>query len=157
MTEPHTPIVVNSSMSSRRIKGVAFAVLLLTTAGCDSGYEGLVPVSGTVTFDGGPPPAGGFLAFIPNDRAAGRPSRPGRATFQTDGAYQATSFKEGDGIYPGSYTVTVTCNKGAIDYSKKDAFGDASYVAKDFPGKQLVVEEGSDEVTLDIDVPLKKK
>ena len=144
-------------MSSTSAKTVSIAALLLAMTGCSDGYEGLVPVSGTVTFDGGPPPAAGFLTFIPNDRVPGQPSRPGRAKFQTDGVYQATSFKEGDGVYPGTYIVTVACNKGAIDYSKKDAFGDASYVPKDYPGKELIVEEGLDEVTLNINVPLKKK
>jgi hypothetical protein len=132
------------------------AALLLTTAGCGGDYDGLVPVTGKVTFDGGPPPAAGFLSFIPAERTPGKTTRPGRATFQTDGVYEAMSFKEGDGLFPGSYIVTVMCNKGDIDYSKKDPFNAASYVALGYEGEKLVVEDGSDEITLDIDAPLKK-
>jgi hypothetical protein len=132
------------------------AASLVAAVGCSGGYDGLVPVSGTVTFDGGPPPAGGFLSFVPIERAPGQPSRPARAVFQTDGAYEATSFQEGDGLFPGSYTVLVTCNQGELDYSKKDPFREASYVADDYEGQKLVVEDGSDEITLNIDAPLKK-
>lgn len=139
---------------SRRVATFA-ALLALAAAGCSGDDKGLVPVSGKVTFDGGPPPAGGFVSFVP-ERSPGQAARPARATFQQDGAYQATSFEEGDGVLPGRYTVTVECYKGAIDYSKPDPYGDSSYVAKDFPGKELVVEENAGALTLDIDVPLKK-
>jgi hypothetical protein len=135
---------------------LACLVLMAVTVGCGGNDGGLVPVSGTVTFDGGPPPAGGFLSFVPIERVAGKTSRPARATFQTDGTYVATSFEEGDGVLPGKYTVAVTCNSGPVDYSKKDPFNAASYVPKDYQGEQLVVEEGSDAITLNIDVPLKK-
>ena len=138
-----------------KLTKIAPIVLLSAALGC-GGNDGLVPVSGKVTFDGGPPPAGGFLNFVPIDRVAGKPSRPARATFMTDGEYQATSFKEGDGVRPGSYAVSVTCNKGEIDYSKKDPYNAASYVAAGYEGQKLVVEEGSDAITLNIDVPLKK-
>jgi hypothetical protein len=138
------------------IVNLAAAGLLLAMTGCGGDYDGLVVVSGKVTFDGGPPPAGGFLSFIPSERSAGQTSRPGRATFQTDGVYQATSFEEGDGLFPGSYVVMVTCNKGDIDYSKKDPFGAASYVASGYKGEKLIVKEGSDEITLNVDAPLKK-
>src|SRR6188474_2717237 len=101
-----------------RLNALALIAVLSLAVGC-GGNKDLVPVSGKVTFNGGPPPADGFLNFVPVERVAGKPSRPARATFLTDGAYEATSFTEGDGIRPGSYTVAVTCNKGEIDYSKK--------------------------------------
>jgi hypothetical protein len=59
-------------------------------------------------------------------------------------------------LFPGSYLVMVTCNKGDIDYSKKDPFGAASYVASGYEGEKLIVKEGSDEITLNVDAPLKK-
>lgn len=142
-------------MLSTIVKTLA-AASLVAAAGCSDGYDGLVPVAGTVTFDGGPPPAGGFLSFIPTERVPGQPSRPARAVFQTDGVYEATSFQEGDGLFPGRYTVQVTCNKEQPDYSKKDPFREASYVADGYEGQNLVVEEGSDELSLNLDVPLKK-
>jgi hypothetical protein len=138
------------------IVATACGLTLLLTAGCGGSYEGLVPVSGTVTFDGSPPPAAGFVSFIPKERVAGRPVRPATATFDQSGAYQATSFKVGDGLFPGRYTATVTCNKHDLDYSKKDPFSDASHIADSYKPKEIVVEEGSDALTVDLDVPLKK-
>jgi hypothetical protein len=46
--------------------------------------------------------------------------------------------------------------QGDLDYSKKDPFRGASYVADGYEGQKLVVEDGSDEMTLDMDAPLKK-
>lgn len=60
-------------------------------------------------------------------------------------------------MLPGRYAISITCNKGEVDYSQKDPFRAASYVADDYAGQELVVEPGSDDVTVDIDVPLKKK
>lgn len=131
-------------------------LVALTLAGCGDS-DGLVPVTGKVTFDGAQPPAAGFVTFMPTERVAGKASRPARAVFDVDGAFAATSFKEGDGILPGKYTISVTCNKGDVDYSQKDPFRAASYVADDYAGQELVIEVGSDDVTVDVDVPLKKK
>jgi hypothetical protein len=132
------------------------ALTLLTAAGCNGSYEGLIPVSGKVTFDGGAPPAGGFLSFMPLDRVEGKPSRPGRATFLTDGAYEAMSFEEGDGLYPGRYGVLVRCDKTNIDYGNPNAVRNGSYVADGYEAEPLVIEEGSDEVVFNLDVPLRK-
>jgi hypothetical protein len=142
-------------MANKTVGAISW-LFLAAAVGCNSGNEGLVPVSGKVTFDGGPPPAAGFVTFMPIERVEGKAARPARAIFETDGSYQATSFQPGDGVYPGRYNVSVSCNKGAVDYSKPDPFNAVSYVPKDYKGQELVIEEGSDDVTLDLDVPLKK-
>src|SRR5687768_5159019 len=124
------------------------AAFLAATLGCSGGYEGLIPVSGKVTFDGGPPPAAGVVTFMPLGRVEGKSTRPARAIFNTDGLFQAMSFREGDGVLPGQYNVTVSCNKGDVDYSKRDPFNEVSYVAKDYKGQELTIEDGSDAITL---------
>jgi hypothetical protein len=130
--------------------------IVAAVSGCSSGYEGLIPLKGTVTFDGAVPPAPGVVQFVALESAAGHPKRTATGQFGADGQYEASSFKEGDGLYPGRYHVTVICNKRDLDYSKKDPFRDASYIAEGFKGQDLVVEADSDEVTLDLDLPLKK-
>jgi hypothetical protein len=137
------------ALSALSIAGAA------TLLGCGGGYEGLIPLEGTVTFDGSASPAPGTVQFVAVESAAGHPQRTATGQFGLDGRYQASSFKPGDGIYPGRYHVEVICNKH-LDYSKKDPFRDASYIADGYKGQELTVEDGSDAITLDLDVPLKK-
>ena len=115
-----------------------------------------MPVSGDVTFDGGPPPDVGTIVFKPESVAEGFPHRSGRATFSTDGKFVVTSFQKGDGLAPGEYMVEVSCYRGAPKIGTKDPFGDASYIDKSYVPAKLVVESDSDAMEVKFDVPLKK-
>ena len=53
--------------------------------------------------------AAGDLTFVPVQVAAGFPTRPAKAEFNADGEYGAQSYKPGDGLYPGTYRVLVSC------------------------------------------------
>lgn len=128
-----------------------------TTAGCwsDNGL-GMVKVSGTITFDGGPPPADGRVGFSPIEPAPGLPSRTGRATFSEDGRFVVTSFDEGDGLVPGRYGVKVVCLSGRLGETMSQAQIDKiSHVPSGFKPEELVIEPGSRSITYDIDVPAK--
>lgn len=127
-----------------------------TLAGCGGNDLPLVPVSGTVTFDGGPCPAVGNVNFTPIEVAPGLPKRPGSGRFREDGKFVVTSFKEGDGLLPGRYRVAITCFSGLPDRSSPDPFGAVSYVPDDYRPVELVVEEGDDPITVNYDVPPKK-
>jgi hypothetical protein len=81
---------------------------ILLTSGCGDD-RGLVPVSGTVTLNGQPMPGAGDLTFVPVQIVDGFPIRPAKAEFGPDGAYSAQSYKPGDGLYPGTYGVLVSC------------------------------------------------
>ena len=139
-----------------RILFVLSVAAAATTLGCGGGYEGLVPLEGAVTFDGAAPPAPGVVQLVPIEALGSHPKRTATGQFGPDGRYEASSFKPGDGVYPGRYHVTVICNKRDLDYSKKDPFRDASYIADGYEGEELTVEDGSDAVTLNLDVPLKE-
>ena len=80
-----------------------------TAAGCSKSEPGLVPVRGKITLDGGPWPHEGSLIFTPEGGGPGARSRPAGARFGTDGAFVATSFAEGDGLFPGTYKISVEC------------------------------------------------
>jgi len=146
---------VGSTMQARTLATFAM-MIVVPIVGCNTDDKGLIPVSGTVTFDGGPPPAPGIVQFMPLETASGGTKRSALGRFDTDGQYSASSFLPDDGLYPGKYAVMIVCNKGDLDYSKKDPFRDVSYIADGYKGQELVVEADSDEVTLDLDVPLKK-
>lgn len=88
--------------------GICAAVCLLLASGCAED-RGLVPVTGTVTLNGQQMPGAGDLTFVPVQVAAGFPTRPAKAEFTADGEYSAQSYKPGDGLYPGTYRVLVSC------------------------------------------------
>lgn len=101
--ESKIPVVRNS---------IALATLMLCVMlfafGCGSD-RGLVPVSGTVTFDGGPMPGNGHLRFVPLKVAEGFARRPGMAKFTENGKFRVRSFEPGDGLFPGEYAVFPYC------------------------------------------------
>jgi hypothetical protein len=132
---------------------LAVVPVTLTASGCDSGPL-LVPLHGKVTFNGGPPPAAGVVSFAPLTVTEGLPRRPGRATFDTDGEFQASSFQPGDGLIPGRYGVTIICQKPASsDQVNPQQF---SYVRRGYQAPDVVVEASAKEVKLDFDVPLNR-
>ena len=136
----------------------AIGVTLMFVGGCGRGHGlPMVPVSGRVTFAGGPCPAAGNVTFTPVEVASGLPRRPGSATFYTDGEFAVTSFRKGDGLIPGRYEVAITCYSGLPDPWSRDPWGDVSYVPSDFRPQELVVEAESDPIELNYDVPPKKK
>jgi len=85
--------------------------MCLLLAGCAEKPYGTVAVRGTVTLDGEALPAGGRVVFNAVEAAQGFSLRPASGKFDTDGAYEATSFTQGDGLMPGKYIVAVHCWK----------------------------------------------
>jgi hypothetical protein len=138
------------------VKLLFLGALLTAVTGCGSSGVTTVPVSGTVTFDGGPCPAQGNISFAPVEIAAGLPRRPGSASFGPDGQYAVTSFKPGDGLVPGRYRVQISCFNGVPDSRNPNGFRNASFIADDFAPPEFVVDSGSGPITKDFDVPLKK-
>jgi hypothetical protein len=123
-------------------------------AGCSGNDLPLVPVSGKVTFSGGPCPAAGNVTYTPIEVQAGLPRRPAAGAFNLDGEFQVTSFRPGDGLLPGRYKVSVTCYSGLPNPTSPDPWGEVSYVKKGYQPDELVVEQGSDALQLEYDVPL---
>ena len=63
---------------------------------------GLVPIQGTVTYQGSPLPEG-ELRYIPQDPSGGRMAR-GKIS---DGSFSLTTARRDDGVKPGQYKVVV--------------------------------------------------
>lgn len=137
------------------------AIAFLLTAclpmwGCGSSHDlPLVPVSGRVTFDGGPCPGDGSITFsqISDSGNSAHPSRPGRARFQADGQFEVTSFAPGDGLLPGRYRVRITCIRGVPPLGQP--IEDYSFVPSNYQPNELVVEEGQSAIYIEYDVPPK--
>ena len=144
-------------MKYRRAKMLLIAVCGLIS-GCDKDHGlPLVAVRGQVIFEGGSPPTDGNLTFVQvgDSGQLGVPNRPGRATFGTDGKFQATTFEQGDGLLPGRYQVTITCV--SAEAQPGQPFDDVSFVPADYRPDQLVVEQDSGPIEVSYDVPLNPK
>ena len=99
-----------ASRCRRPAAALMLMILLAVAAGCDS--RGLVPVEGRITFAGQQPPASGYVFFVPVEAPAkgdGQGPRSGTALFMPDGAFTVTTFKDGDGLRPGTYEARVQC------------------------------------------------
>lgn len=131
-----------------------FAAAIGMLAGCGSGRDlPLVPVTGIVTFSGGPPPKEGRVIFsqLPGTERKGLPNRPGRASFGTDGKFVAMTFEPGDGLLPGKYSVRVECVDGVP--GPATPWDTISFVPSSYQPPELVVEEGKGTIEVSYDVP----
>ena len=128
---------------------VVVASLVVITSGCTGDTNGAsFNITGTVTYDGKPVPAG-YIKFIPKAGGA-----TGFARI-TDGKYTTASGAKKRGIEAGDYTITV------------DGFDGVSVVDPDDPeqelgaGKQVIdrymIEKSflAEDQVLNIDVPKK--
>lgn len=132
-------------------------LLGIALLGCSKDPLQKVHVHGKVTFDGQACPGPGRVTFSPIEVAAGMPNRMGSGKFDTNGEYEATSFRPGDGLVPGRYKVGVACFDSSMlsGAPGDEEFLRASYVRESFQPPELVVEPGSGPIEFDLDVPLR--
>jgi hypothetical protein len=81
---------------------LVFAILVF--AGCSKANDGLVPVTGQVVVDG-KPAVGAAIVFHPVD--GGNGTHP-LGQVDSNGDFQLTTIRSGDGAAPGEYKVTLT-------------------------------------------------
>jgi hypothetical protein len=130
---------------------------LLLLMGCNQSQFPLVPVTGTVTFDGGGCPGPGSVTLQPLEISQELPNRPASGNFKIDGAYTVNTFNNQQGVLPGRYRVVVSCLSGGPDFNKADPWGDVNFIAESYHPTELTIDADSGPVNLDIDVPLRKK
>lgn len=138
---------------------VGIVVLLAAFTGCNS--KGLVPVEGRVTFAGDEPQAFGYLYFVPREMSIDKLQDrsgplPGTGSFGTDGFFRGTTFKDGDGLRPGTYEVRLECEgppPGNLTPDQVHTAPVKSRVPKGFSPPDLVVPaSGPRPVRYDVDV-----
>lgn len=134
-------------------------VCLIAVAGCGSSVH-TVPVTGKVTFGGGPPPDC-FVSFIPiagesvvasgGDAAKAPPPRAGGAVCDAAGNFDASSLRGQRGLLPGRYEVRIIAVAGGSDPSSSEPT--KNHVPAGFKPPELVVDADARTVRYDIDVP----
>lgn len=129
-----------------------FLFAAAVVAGCGSGGPKTVPVSGTVTLDGGKVPGPGFIYFNTDGTGSAGTSRPGTAEFDADGRYRAMTYTAGDGLLPGKYVLRVDCWKTAPNMEGKPvvSFLPNRYQDAAKSDLTLTVEAGASPITFDI-------
>ena len=90
--------------SVRFLLATAVATCLL---GCGPGGPETIPIRGTVKLENGSVPTHCTVYFQPTEVADGDPLRPATANVDEEGAFEVTSFREGDGLVPGTYQVKI--------------------------------------------------
>ena len=129
---------------------LAFSLVVLSIAcGCGgSDRPKTIPVSGKITFNGEAPEFGGGIFFAPVEIEEGYPRRGGRAMFDVDGLFSATSFEKGDGLVPGTYRVRLE------SWKQPPAMGNpgVSYIPKGFESDDLVVSSSEKAIEYNLDV-----
>jgi len=87
------------------LASLCLSALALLSAGCGGSgeVEGVVPVSGAVTFQGAPV-QGANVAFSPD----GAEGRAAAGTTDAQGKYQLTTLNANDGAKPGNYKVMIS-------------------------------------------------
>jgi hypothetical protein len=80
------------------------SALLVLEAGCSRNPR-VVPVSGTVLYNGKPLPFG-IVTFQPDQ------GQSASGDVQPDGSFRLSSYKPNDGAVPGKHSVSVSCYEG---------------------------------------------
>ena len=145
--------------SLRMIKGfprLKLTLLFAVALGCGGDRAELVPVTGKVTIAGEAPARGGAITFTVVEPAEGYPSRPGSARFSEDGLFEAMSFKEGDGLVPGTYQAIFQYYDGTPSDDDPTSFERLNAVPKDYR-PEVVVDKDAGAMEVAFDVPPKKK
>jgi hypothetical protein len=140
-----------------RVVGISSVVVVLGMAGCNDSGMPTVPVRGTVTFAGGLPPKPGSIAFAPIEVTEGLPHRPGVANFSTNGEFEVTSYRENDGLIPGTYQPSVDCWLQNPNPSDPSTFERFNAVPKGFNPPPITVDAEASVVEVVIDIPPKQK
>ena len=95
--------------------GIVVGGLLVALCGCDSGgLEGLVQVRGKVLFND-QPLTGGTIVYLP---AAGTGGRQAQGLIGSDGTFELSSLKPGDGAQKGKYDIIIIAREQAAEQPK---------------------------------------
>jgi hypothetical protein len=132
------------------------ALLLPLLAGCGPSRPETVPVTGKITYGGGPWPTKGTIYFVTKQAAKGFPGRPGQADFSPDGSFSVESFEGTPGLMPGTYAIRVECWEVAP--SMESSTLAKSWLPKELAANgllkdELVIEPGSAAKVVNLDVP----
>jgi hypothetical protein len=123
-------------IANRRCVSVVL-LLLFAVAGCESGIK-LYPVRGTVTLEDGTPLAKGMVIFESKDAES---RLTARGEVASDGSYQLSTHKPGDGVPPGKYRVHINpLNLSEVSDEEKNLPYDRKYTNVETSGLEYEVK-----------------
>ena len=128
---------------------------LVALSGCGKSGPEMVPASGKITLNGGAWPAPGIIYCNPVEAPPGFPKRPCSGFFDTNGNLTFKTVEEGDGLIPGTYTVSVECwIVPQLDPAGRPAKSAVplKYQSGMTSGFDLKVEPGQSKVEVNLDV-----
>lgn len=151
-------MIVQSLWAKNALNWALLVAGMVVLPGCGSDYPRCVPVSGTVTLDGGKVPDKGMVYFTPLPTGKGGITRPGTAEFKADGSYRVKTFVDNDGLLPGRYAVHVECwktapkmgGKGNSTYTPGVSHVATKYLNAARSGLTLTVEPDGKPMTFDL-------
>jgi hypothetical protein len=141
-------------MIVRRLWAIVGVTAFLASIGCNSSDVPTRQVRGVVTFAGGPPPKEGQVTFAPLSVDAGRPRRPAQGSFDSNGNFTLTTFEEGDGVIPGTYSVYVACWRETPTLETKLT---ANFVPPNFTHEVVIDADAAEPIEVTINVPTIQK
>src|SRR5262245_25150973 len=135
----------------RRAALAAPTFLFLAVAGCGGGK---LPVRGTVTLEDGTPLTKGLVVF---ERVEGGKAITARGEVLSDGSFEMSTDKPGDGVPVGKYRVLVNAMdlSDVPDEQKKIPF-DFKYQKFETSGLEFEVKSGNNVFPIKLDRPRKR-
>jgi hypothetical protein len=139
------------SLRRRALRPAALALAFLGLAGCGGG---LYPVRGAVTLDDGTPVTKGLVVF---ERVGGGEPIVARGQIQSDGSYELSTYKPGDGVPPGKYKVLLnSMDLSDVPDEAKNLPYDTRYLSLATSGLEVEVTSGPNDIPIKLDRPAKK-
>lgn len=132
----------------RPISGVLLAMCIASIVGCAGGKH---PVRGTVTLESGTPLTKGLVVF---ERVEGGAAITARGDIQSDGRYELSTDKPGDGVPPGKYKVLINpLDLSDIPDEQKQLPFDVKYMKFETSGLECEVKAGGTDYPIRLTAP----
>jgi hypothetical protein len=123
----------------------ALALVALGLPGCG---KGLYPVRGTVALDDGTPVTKGLVVF---ERIDGGPPVTARGQILTNGRYELSTNKPGDGVPPGRYRVVFnSMDLSDVPDERKSLPYDVKYLSPKTSDLEFEVRAGENEIPIQL-------
>lgn len=120
----------------------SFGLCLVSALGCGGGGD-LLPVTGKVKYADGPLPQGeiSVITFTPDKLGAGVKAKGASGNIGADGTFRLSSGRDMEGVYAGTYKVTLTVlkkypGKDSLVAKKYDTVETTPLTAEVKPGQQ---------------------
>ena len=125
----------------RDLLPLLYVGLLATAIGCGK-HPGIVPVSGVVTIDGQPVPAGQVTVSAKGHRAA-------IGKIGSDGSFTLSCFEVGDGAPIGTHIATVTAVKQRTENSNR-WYAPKKYANQSSSGLWVTIDGPTDNLKIEL-------